>query len=278
MRRGRGGLTLVELLIVVVLSMVIVGSVLQILISSRRTFTAQSATIAGQQSTRMAIEVLFAELREVSASGGDILRMTDSTITVRLMRKFSVVCDTIWSGPQPQVVVYDSLGPVSVMGGGNTFTTDSVLIFAENDEGLDSDDIWVEAVITSTDNTVDCTSGDEGLLLEFSGQAATFATDEVQIGAPVRSYLSYHLGVADAAWGDRFLAVEDTSGSWQPLVGPVRETEPLSFVYYDQYGTVTTDRTLVSQIEVTVRTGSAVLNSLGQFVSDSITMVIHTRN
>ena len=278
MRRGRGGLTLVELLIVVVLSMVIVGSVLQILISSRRTFTAQSATIVGQQSTRMAIDVLFPELREVSASGGDILRMTDSTITVRLMRKFSVVCDTIWSGPQPQVVVYDSLGPVSVMGGGNTFTTDSVLIFAENDEGLDSDDIWVEAVITSTDNAVDCTSGDEGLLLEFSGQAATFATDEVQIGAPVRSYLSYHLGVADAAWGDRFLAVEDTSGSWQPLVGPVRETEPLSFVYYDQYGTVTTDRTLVSQIEVTVRTGSAVLNSLGQFVSDSITMVIHTRN
>ena len=263
MRRGRGGLTLVELLIVVVLSMVIVGSVLQILISSRRTFTAQSATIVGQQSTRMAIDVLFAELREVSASGGDILSMTDSTITVRLMRKFSVVCDTIWSGPQPQVVVYDSLGPVSVMGGGNTFTTDSVLIFAENDEGLDSDDIWVEAVITSTDNTVDCTSGDEGLLLEFSGQAATFATDEVQIGAPVRSYLSYHLGVADA---------------WQPLVGPVRETEPLSFAYYDQYGTVTTDRTLVSQIEVTVRTGSVVLNSLGQFVSDSITMVIHTRN
>jgi type II secretory pathway pseudopilin PulG len=274
----RKGFTLVELIIVTVLSMIIVAAAFQILISNRRMFTAQSATIAGQQSTRMAIDILFAELREVSASGGDILAMTDSTITVRLMRKFSVVCDTIWTNPQPQLVVLDSLGSASVMGGANVFTTDSVFIFAENDEGIDSDDVWLEAVITSTDSTADCSTGEEGIMLEFQGQTGIFNGDEVQIGAPVRSYLNYRIGAANVSWGDRYLAVEDTSGSWQPLVGPLRETTPLTFVYYDQYGAVTSDRTLVSQIAVTIRTGSSVLNSLGQLVSDSVTMVIHTRN
>jgi type II secretory pathway pseudopilin PulG len=278
MKIRRKGFTLVELLIVTVLGMVILGAVFQVLITNRKMFTAQTATISGQQSTRMAIDILFAELREVSPSGGDILAMSDSTITVRLMRKFSIVCDTIWTEPQPQLVVMDSLGPVSVMGGANVFTDDSVFIFAENDEGIESDDVWLEAVISSTDDTAVCSPGEEGIMLEFQGQVGTFSGDEVQIGAPIRSYLNYRIGVANVSWGDRYLAVEDTSGSWQPMVGPLRETTPLSFVYYDELGAVTSDPAAVAGIEVTVRTGSKVLNSLGEFVSDSVTMLIHTRN
>ena len=65
MTSDRSGFTLVELLIVAVLGLIVVLSAGQILISNRQAYTAQTATVSGQQTTRMAVEVLFAELREL---------------------------------------------------------------------------------------------------------------------------------------------------------------------------------------------------------------------
>ena len=63
-----------------------------------------------------------------------------------------------------------------------------------------------------------------------------------------------------------------------PVAGPLRGREGLAFVYRDALGAVTADPLKVAQIEVTVRTGSEVLNSLGEMVSDSVLVWIHTRN
>ena len=101
----------------------------------------------------MAVEVLFAELREVSPSGGDILAMSQDSITVRLMRKFSIVCGTDWTGqPKVRVIsdfVLNSGDTLYIMGGTNRFATgDSVFVFADNDEDMIRDDAWIAARIT----------------------------------------------------------------------------------------------------------------------------------
>jgi prepilin-type N-terminal cleavage/methylation domain-containing protein len=70
MKRQRAGFTLIELLIVAVLGSVVLMAAMGILITNQRVYTVNTATVNGQQSTRMAVDILSNELREISASGG----------------------------------------------------------------------------------------------------------------------------------------------------------------------------------------------------------------
>ena len=273
MIRDRKGFTLIELIVVTVLSSLVVGAVLGTLTANQRTYTALNATIAGQQTTRMTVEVLFAELREISAAGGDILAMTSDSLRVRLMRKFSVVCETNWTG-QPQLTV------IRLGIGSNAFATgDSVFVYADNDESDENDDAWISARITAVDTSgVTCPqTGGPGDRLRFNGQTALFSADSVGLGAPVRSYKRYTFATSTLL-GDTYFSRREGSGDMVPISGPLRVSGGLQFVYRDALGAVTAVDTLVRQIEVTIHTGSNVLNSLGGTVSDSITAWIYTRN
>ncbi len=272
--RDRRGFTLIELIVVTVLGSLVVMSALTVLITNQRTYTAQSATISGQQSTRMALEVLFNELRETSPAGGDILAMSSSSIRLRLMRKFSVVCDTDFGG-QPDLIVINA-----IMGPSYRFEIgDSVFVFADNDENDDADDVWIAARIGAVDTTFSCPhdAGVNASELTFNGQNALFSADLVQLGAPVRSYVEFTFGLTMFR-GDPYLGRQEGTGDMIPVAGPLRATTGLEFVYRDAQGAVTAVRTDVRQIEVKIRTGSGVLNSLGREVSDSITAWIYTRN
>ncbi|MDA0329070.1 MAG: prepilin-type N-terminal cleavage/methylation domain-containing protein [Gemmatimonadetes bacterium] len=274
MSRDRKGFTIIELLVVVVLGTMVVGAAMQVLVTNQRTYNAQSAVISGQQSTRMAVEVLFAELREVSPPGGDILAMSSDSIRVRLMRKFSVICVTNFTGQPALTVVRLGQGP-------NAFAVnDSVFIFADNDEDIDSDDVWIIAQVTAVDQAVTVLCPQDltpAHTLTFSGQSALFAADSVGLGAPVRSFEEYTFGLTTMA-GDRYLARRSGGGDMIPIAGPLRPTGGLEFVYRDADGVVTAVPADVRQIEVTIRTGSTVLNSLGRMVSDSVNVWIYTRN
>jgi type II secretory pathway pseudopilin PulG len=283
MNASRKGFTLVELILVAVLGTLVLMSAMQVLITNRRTYTAQSAVIAGQQATRMAVEVLFAELREVSPSGGDILAMDDDSIRVRLMRKFSYICDTDWSG-DPVVTVVKNVATAGgdslmVMGGANRFAPgDSVFVFADNDEAVDSDDTWISASITATDSTDVVCPNDSipAIQLTFQGQSALFSADSVGLGAPVRSFSAYSFGTTTMN-GDVYLARRE-AGNYIPVTGPLAATGGLEFRYLDRFGNETGSATQVAQIEVVIRTGSQVRNSLGELVTDSIRVPIFTRN
>jgi len=278
MTRDRRGFTMVELIVVTVLGSLVVMAALQVLITNQRTYSAQSAVISGQQSTRMAVEVLFAELREVSASGGDIIAMSSDSLRVRLMRKFSVVCETILTG-QPRLLVLDSLGSLSINAAANAFDVgDSVFIYADNNPNDNDDDVWIEARVTAVDLTVTCPQNGEGAMeLRFNGQASLFNADSVGIGAPVRSYLQYTFGIATML-GDSYLGRRVGNGDMIPIAGPLRAGDGLEFEYRDALGTVTAVPADVRMIVVTIRTGSTVLNSLGEMVSDSITVWVYARN
>lgn len=273
MKSNRRGFTMIELLVVVVLGGLVIMAALQILVTNQRTYTAQNAVIQGQQNNRMALEVLLNELREVSPSGGDILSMASNGIRVRLMRKFSRVCEMDYTFPtgQPTSVVLNLQGRHFEAG-------DSVFVFADNDEKDDDDDVWIAARVTSVDTTVTCPqNGEPATELTYNGQGALFIADSVGVGAPVRSYGTYTFGVTGFL-GDSYLARREGSGPVTPIVGPIRTGNGLEFTYRDSLGAVTSTPTDVRQIEVTIRTGSGVLNSLNQEVRDSINAWIYTRN
>jgi len=271
MTRSRKGFTLVELLIVVVLGSLILAAALQVLITNQRTYTAQNATITGQQATRMALEVLFTELRSVSPRGGDILMMSTDSLRVRHMRKFGRVCAINTLLGVPYLTVTD-------IGNVDFTANDSVFIFADNNERDDDDDAWIEAQVGSPVNAGTCPQ-DASLakVLPFSGQNPLFTADSVRVGAPVRSFNTVRFGLTTYS-GSPYLGRGEGAAALTPVAGPLRAGTGLEFVYRDSVGGVTTVPTNVRQIVVRVRSGSNVMNSLNQMVSDSVLAWVYTRN
>jgi prepilin-type N-terminal cleavage/methylation domain-containing protein len=270
MTRGRRGFTLIEMLIVTVLGSLVLLAALQVLITNQRTYTAQNAAITGQQSTRMALELLFNELRQVSPQGGDILMMSSDSLRVRMMRKFTRACavNTILGVP---VLTTVDIGPVDFAVG------DSVFIFADNDERDDDDDAWFAARVTAAAAGTCPQDASAARVLSFTGQSGLFTADSVRVGAPVRSFTAVRFGLTTYN-GDVYLGRAEGTAALSPVAGPLRTTTGIQFVYRDALGAVTTTPADVRQIVVTVRSGSGVLNSLGQTVSDSITAWVYTRN
>jgi hypothetical protein len=212
------------------------------------------------------MDVLFSELREVSARGGDIISMSSSSITVRSMRNFGVVC-----------VVAPAIPAVTVLKVGNWFGVgDSVFVFADNRENISTDDDWIPARVSAVDTTAAC-GASPASRLTFGGQVAKFAADSVRVGAPVRSYLRYTYGLVTES-GATYLGRTPAGGTAAPMVGPLKASTGIEFVYLDSLGSVTSVTTNVRQITVKIRTASEVLNSLGEPVSDSLTGRIYTRN
>lgn len=281
MSAERRGFTLVELIIVVVLGTLVLAAAMQVLVTNQRTYTAQTAQIQAQQSTRSAMDVLFGELREISARGGDLLSMSTHSLKVRAMRKFGVVCGV--SASSPPVLTVTKVGDWFA-------AADSVFIFADNQTNISSDDDWVDAYVTAVDTSSVTCGSTTAQRLSFGGQSGKFTApggDSVRTGAPVRSFALYTYGLG--TWnGKTYLGRLGSTGGggllgassekWVPMVGPLRATDGVEFVYLDSIGNVTTTATEVRQIRVTVRTWSGAVNSAGQVVADSLTGTIYTRN
>jgi prepilin-type N-terminal cleavage/methylation domain-containing protein len=269
--RARGGFTLVELIVVTVLGSLVLMAALQVLITNQRTYTQQNAAIQGQQSTRMALDLLFSELREASPAGGDLLTMTSDSVRVRLMRKFGIVCEVDLVVPTLKVLNgtggerFDSVG-------------ERVFLFADNYENDDDDDVWIDATVTASDTMETCFAGAEPATeLLFAGDIVELQTDSVRLGAPIRSYETYTFGPTTLL-GVPYLGRRD-GNVWIPIAGPIRPgPDGLDFEYRDAMGVVTAVPTDVRQIVVKVRTGARVLSAGAGTVRDSITAWIYTRN
>lgn len=276
MIRNRGGFTLVELIVVSVLGAVVLAAALQVLITTQRTYTVQSQTIESQQSSRMAIEVMFNELRELSPADGDIISMTPDSMRVRLMRRLGITCE-VDVGPlatPPRIRVLDNTGDDFEAG-------DSVLVFAENREATATDDVWRRVLVDNVDTTVTCLGGRPAIDLEFPLLSSPFGSDSVRVGAPVRGFEVYKYFLQNwITTSTPYLVRTDVGGgtTW-PIAGPLRPgTQGLQFIYRDALGAITTTPTDVRQIELRIRTGNRVTNSAGDPVSDSLDTWIYTRN
>ena len=263
--RDRRGFTLVELMIVAVVGAMVVGATYQIMLSSQRALTIQTAQVQSQQTVRAGLDILFAELRELSRAEGDILAMGPDRIQIRAMRAFGLVCDVDPSG-----------SPLRVQKIGRFFEDgDSIVVFADNHPDIASDDTILSGVIDAIDTTQTCSGADTAQSLVVPALATALATDTVRIGAPVRGFTIYTYGLYSID-GEYYLA-RRSGGTTAPLVGPL-SSNGVSFIYTDSFGNVTTNPTAVSQIEVTVRSESKVRDMQGRTVRDSLKTAIFLRN
>ena len=261
----RRGFTLVELMIVVVIGAVVVATTYQIMISSQRALTVQTAQLQGQQNVRAGLDLLVSELRELSGSEGDILTMGPDKIELRAMRAFGLVCGV---GVLGSPIVVKKVGPFFRSG-------DSVVVLADNDSAVSSNDTILSGVVSAIDTTQTCTGADTAQSLTVPALVAALAADTVKDGAPVRAFTVYTYGLYMVG-GVPSLA-RQSGATIEPLVGPL-STNGVSFVYKDALGNVTVTPTAVSQIEVTLRSTSRVHDQRGTLVADSLTTAIYLRN
>jgi hypothetical protein len=234
-RASNRGTTLIECAAALVISSVLLGAVWSLLLAGWRTSSAETASVEVRQNVRAAAALLRGELLGVSVPAGDLLRISDSAITLRATRALGFICATISSAT---IVLGDSL-----LSSTRTVdpARDSALVFREGDPGLSADDRWLHAGIASTHGG-QCDDASGGTALALAGVSAEDLAGVVN-GAPVRTFevLEYRR-YADAdhiGW----LGVHGPSGAgWaalSPVAGPLRAKDGVVFRFTRKDGLAT---------------------------------------
>lgn len=269
-RRGAAGFTLAEFLVVAVLGSIVVLAAHRVLVNNLRAFTIVSAEVRTREPIRAAAEVLRGELREISPVQGDLVAMAPDSLVIRGMRKFGVTCSATVGGTS-----YLNVARI-----GDWFSAgDSIVVLADNDVRLASDDQWLKAVVGSVDTTLTCGAGRAAQRLGLPGTLVAMTADSVRQGAPVRAFTHFWFGLVHD--GDQwFLARREPGGSAEPMVGPLDgpSTPGLRFQYFDAMGAVATTPTDVARIDITLRSRSEVVGPDGGLVGDSVVATIYPRN
>lgn len=266
--RERDGYTVIEMMLVAIVGAVLLLSIYGFLVTQQRVATIQAAEVDSQQSARAGMDILATELRSLSATGGDILLMDDDSISMRVMRNFGIACAVSYS---PTFV--------TVARNGAWFSSlDSVFVYADGDEDVALDDVWIADQAGTVDTTQTCGT-QPAQRIPLPGAAAAFVADSVRVGAPVRSYEHVSIGVG-LYGGKQYLGRWGPWSSFLPLVGPIDASSgpALRLDYLDIAGNPTTVPTDVYRIDVMIRAESAVERPNGNPVSDSLNFSVFARN
>ena len=257
----RRGFTLVELLIAITVAGFVMGAIYRILAANQRFYTAQSQILDVQQNVRAVAQILPGELRELDAGDGDIIAMSDTSITIKAMRGFAVTCAPASAAAGTVVIKTSQTFGYRAMDA----TRDSVLVFRDGNVQLTSDDRWLRAPIAAS-AAQNCTDGSAGTKLTLTGMVGGIsqlgpsgATNDVGVttGSPVRTFETVNYRLYNDGTGTWWLGVRSyTGGAWaatSPIAGPLRPNDGIKFEYRDAADAITATRTAVARIRLTVR-------------------------
>lgn len=249
----QSGFTLVELLIVSLLTAVIMVAVYETLMVQEKSYEAARHVMSDQEALRTGIAMLETELREAGAIGGvaiggsDIAAATADSITFRAHRKLGAVCDL--SRNDKWLLAW----PI-----GEKFEAgDELLFLVDGDTLRHTDDRWDTTFVSTVSDasTTSCTNAWPGQPLQQIKIDNAADLSGVYRGAPIRAYewTTYSLyEFGSLGWG---LGRVRESGSPTYLVGRFApKGTGLRFAYFDTGGNSTLDPTQVSRIEITMVT------------------------
>jgi hypothetical protein len=234
-RTAREGFTIVELLLVLLLGTLLLGAVYDSMSRQERAYGMFNAMAATQQDTRIGMDLLSAELRELSPGAGDLLMATEDSLRIRALRKFGIVCITDKNNKRFGVA---KIGATDFAAG------DSIAIYVDGDSLKAKDDTWQTTQIQGVASMLNCASTLgllTGILMPSSELqqvtvvGAGLKFDSIYPGAPVRSYelLTYRVGTVS---GDPWV-LRVKNDTITPLFGPVAPTEGFQLAYFDTLGT-----------------------------------------
>jgi prepilin-type N-terminal cleavage/methylation domain-containing protein len=278
----RRGFTLVELLIGLVLIGIVSAGVYRVLVNNQRIYEAQTQRIEMLQNIRAAAAILPAELREISASDGDIQAMSATSIRFRAMRQLGFLCAAPVLGGA-NVVLAVRRAPFYGTRAFD-FNRDSVLVYYEGDQQTRMDDGWVIGRINAIAAGV-CPDASPAWLLTTSlffdgGQSQVSQTGRILFGSPVRGFepVTYSLY---ASGGRNYIGIQEGGNAIQPLVGPLL-ANGLQMAYFDSTGAGTATPARVASIRITLRAETRrAFRQLDQSIRsavDSVTTWVSLRN
>jgi len=259
----------VELLVAAVIGTVLMGAVYQVLVSNQRISGVQREQVVAHQTVRAGLDLLAQELREVSASGGDLLVLGGDSVAFRAFRAHGVVC----------AVAADGATSIRVMPLGRPFADEEQLyVFADDDPETAVDDAWFSSITQSagTLGAVTCGADNRAAQRIMPGLSATQLL-RVRPGATVRSWERVRYGMV-VRNGESFLMRQVQGQAAAPLVGPLEPGVGLVFDYLDAIGNETAAAAQVARVQITLRTMSEARTEAGQQVRDSLTTSVFLRN
>lgn len=273
------GFTLVEFLVVAVLVIIILTGVYKLVVMQDKSGMQARAVTATQQTIRTTMQILQAELREVSTTGGDIMMASSDSVKVQAMRKTGFVCDSTTAS-----------NALDVWTMGDRFEPgDTLLVFSDgpSDTKL-TDDVWRPAIVSDTASS-SCSndhwpnSTNQRLLVD-----ADSVRRYLHSGSPVRSVsrITYGNFMIGGNWylGRR---VGDVA-SLEPIIGPLATPTNRGLVlqYYDTANVVIPSANLATaagrrairriRISIIGATPGAATPRNGSYV-DSLTSDVHFR-
>lgn len=254
-RAARAGFTLVELMIALIMAGIVLGAAIRVLNNNQRYYRAQGEVTELRENLRSAALILPAEFRELAPSQGDIISMSDTSISIRAMRILAFVC------APPNKTTGLIITRTSQTKGWRAVdpTRDSALVFVDADSTKSSDDHWLTYGVSAVGTGV-CTNGSAGTTYTLTSTANTAlmnSFDSTYVGAPVRFFERVRYRLFNDGTNTWWLGTESkVSGAYNTIsqvAGPLQPTTGLKFTFYDSTGAVTATNTLVRSIGVTVR-------------------------
>jgi hypothetical protein len=261
-----------------------------------------SRKASARRELRLGATTLPAELRSISSSGGDIIAMSESGITMRAYIGTSVICartaNTITLPPHN--LARNKLTSFVM----DPAQGDTVFLFNDGDDPGATDDSWQVLGVASAPTT---SAGCPGApytdpVLDPPATKPRWVytlgpvniADSVRVGSVVRfarpvRYLIYqgtsgwYLGLQENT-GGAWQSVQAMAGPYRPFVTGDANPSGLQFRYYDTLGTRIIDYAQtksVGRVDVYLRTNagnSAMVERAGAALRDSIVMRVAVRN
>ena len=208
MNNRAAGFTLVEMLVVTLVGSIVMGSIYKMITIQDNTTRQQYAIVQNNQNARMALAVMTAELKEMSARGGDVTYADSTILEFRALRKGGVACAKDAGN-----------GFIDIWNYGDAFAAgDSVLVFADGNAGSMLDDNWsvlqVSSVGTATCSNLNPLNTATMQRLNFGAGAMA----NVQQGALVRSFVRTRYALADNGNGWGLINRSESGGAVVPII------------------------------------------------------------
>jgi len=272
---NRRGFSLLELIISMVMALVILGSVVQVMITQGRGYRKQREIVDIRDTGRQAASVLAWDLRQSVIGEAPLAAMGANSIAIRSPRAVGTIC-----------AKHATLARYGVWKTAGTFlgtVADTAVVYAI---GRDK---WRTLKITAVGTPAAmgvpaCVwpgARPPDVVVEFAVQSK-IDTSWIRTGAPLRTFRRVEYGeyqVNGRWWLGRRVGA---AASYEQLTGPLLPpaSNGLKFTYYDTLGAVTVNPGAVGSIEFTLRPESfrkTMVGTTQTYQRDSLTTRVAVR-